>query len=164
MIFKTAKALVEEYEFHTWLVHHLLEGITHEESLMQLPFDTNSLNWTLGHIVTNRSHVLETAQVSHTWQDEVRELYHTGTPSTKPGDPAIMLETLLGYLDESTGLLKAKLETVSEEWLNESHSNYRGDKTREGHLSSFHWHEGFHIGQLEVFKDFILSTRRSNNA
>jgi hypothetical protein len=44
--------------------------------------------------------------------------------------------------------------------LEENFSNYRGEKTREAHLSGFHWHEGFHIGQLEMLKDFILTTRK----
>lgn len=51
-----SRYVIEEYAFHNWLVHHMLEGIDHEESLLLLPFETNSLNWTLGHIVANRSH------------------------------------------------------------------------------------------------------------
>lgn len=155
------KAIAEEYGFHTWLVHNILEGITHEESLLQLPFETNSMNWVLGHIVTNRSHALEAAQVEHAWWEEVRALYHTGTPNIKPGDKAIHLETLLAYLDESAGLLQSKLETVSDVWMKENFTNYRGEKPREVHLTSFHWHEGFHIGQLEIFKDFVIAGRKS---
>ena len=138
----------------------MLEGIDHEESLLQLPFESNSLNWTLGHIVTNRSHVLEVLGVTHLWQDEIRELYHTGTHNIGPDDRSIRLETLLKYLDGSTRLIRRALETVSAEWLEENISNYRGEKTREAHLSGFHWHEGFHIGQLEMLKNFILTTRK----
>lgn len=160
MILPDPKIIAEEYAFHTWLAHHILDGITHEESLLQLPFETNSLNWTLGHIAANRSHALEAAQVEHTWKDEVRALYHTGTPNIKPGDRAIQIGTLLAYLDESARLLQAKLETVSEVWMKENFTNYRGEKTREAHLTSFHWHEGFHIGQLEALKDFVLTVRK----
>lgn len=152
---------MDQYAFHTWLVHHILDGITHEESLMPLPFETNSLNWILGHIVTNRSHVLEVAGVPHAWQAEVRALYHTDTPNIKPGDQAVRLETMMTCLDESVVLLKGALESVSEEWLSERFTNYRGEKTRDGHLAGFHWHEGFHIGQLETCKDFVLSLRGS---
>ena len=155
-----AHYLIEEYAFHNWLVHHILEGIDHEESLLQLPFESNSTNWILGHIVTNRSHVLEVLGVTHLWQEEVRELYHTGTHNIGPGDKAMRLETLLKYMDDSTRMIRRALEPVSEGWLAESFTNYRGEKTREAHLSGFHWHEGFHIGQLEMLKDFVLSTRK----
>ncbi|MBI2333718.1 MAG: hypothetical protein HYU84_16465 [Chloroflexi bacterium] len=156
-----AHHLIEEYAFHNWLIHHILEGVTHEESLLQLPFGTNSLNWTLGYIVTNRSHVLEVLGVAHAWQNETREMYHTGTPDIGPDDDTIHIETLLNHLDESTGLIRQALESVSMEWLAENFSNYRGKKTREAHLSGFHWHEGFHIGQLEMLKDFVLTVRIS---
>lgn len=155
-----AHYLIEEYAFHNWLVHHMLEGIDHEESLLQLPFEANSLNWTLGHIVTNRSHVLEVLGVVHLWQDEIRKLYHTGTHDIEPGGKSIRLEILLKHLDGSTRMIRKALESVSAEWLEENFSNYRGEKTREAHLSGFHWHEGFHIGQLEMLKDFILTARK----
>lgn len=163
MSIERAHAIVEDYKFHTWLIRHILEGMTHEESVVPLPFETNSMNWVVGHIVTNRSHALEVAGVKHDWQDAVRELYHTGTPSIKPEDKAVRLENLLTYLDESARLLQDALENVSEEWLGESFTNYRGEKTREAHLSGFHWHESFHIGQLEIFKDFVLSIRKSKS-
>lgn len=43
-----------EYEFTTMLVHRLVNGLTQAETLLQLPFRVNYLNWVLGHIVTNR--------------------------------------------------------------------------------------------------------------
>jgi hypothetical protein len=36
------------------------EGLTNEDSLRQLPFHGNCLNWVLGHIVVSRDSVLET--------------------------------------------------------------------------------------------------------
>jgi len=71
----------------------------------------------------------------------------------------VQFETLVAFLDESVELLMAALEDVSEEWLEENHSNYRGEKTRYAHVTSFHWHESFHLGQLEILKAFIESKR-----
>lgn len=156
----TATEIFEKYQFHTWLVKKIVEGITNEESLLPLPFETNSLNWVLGHIVTNRSHALEAAGVPHTWQNQVRELYHTGTANTKPESNSISLETLLTYLDESDALLKTAMENITAETLDENFTNYRGEKTRQAHLNGFHWHETYHVGQLEIFKDFVLHHRK----
>jgi len=66
----------------------------------------------------------------------------------------------LKHLDESVELLRAALGNVSEEYLSESFTNYRGEKTREAHLSGFHWHETYHIGQLEIFRALAMSRRK----
>ena len=154
-----AQSVIDDYAFHTMLIHRFVVGITHEESVLQLPFEHNCMNWILGHIVNNRSHALETVGATHDWQDEVRALYHTETPPIKPESKSVQFETLVEYLDESVELLKAALESMSDERLQETHSNYRGEKTRYAHLTGFHWHESFHLGQLEILKAFIESRR-----
>lgn len=159
MLSVQAKKIVEKYEFLNMVIHGITDSITHEESIMQLQFDTNCMNWVMGHIVTNRSHVLEVLDAAHAWRDEVRTLYHTGTAPIKPESSALQFEKLLVYLDESVELLTRALENVSAEWLAENFTNYKGEKTREAHLSGFHWHETYHIGQLEIFKDMALASR-----
>jgi len=154
-----AQEIIQDYEFHNRIMHHFIDGVSHEESVYQLPFEHNCMNWILGHIVTNRSHVLETVGAAHEWQEEVRALYHQDTQPVTPESPSIRFETLVAYLDESVELLKAALEDVSQEWLEGNHSNYRGEKTRYAHVTSFHWHESFHLGQLEILKAFIESKR-----
>ena len=150
-----AQKVLDDYQFHNRIMHHFIDGISHEESVYQLPFEHNCMNWILGHIVTNRSHVLETVGAAHAWQEEVRALYHQDTQPVTPESESVQFETLIAYLDESVDLLKAALEDVSEAWLEENYSNYRGEKTRYAHITSFHWHESFHLGQLEILKAFI---------
>ena len=159
MTTKKAASLTKDYEFTSMLVHNLVDGLTQEETLIQLPFEVNCLNWVLGHIVTNRSHTLEVVGAEHAWQDKVRELYNTGTENINVGDRSIHVDVLLKYLDESVELIKGALENVSDEYLSENFSNYRGEKTREAHLSGFHWHETYHIGQLEIFRALAMSQR-----
>ena len=154
-----AQSLLEKYQFHNRIMHHFIDGLSHEESVLQLPFEHNCMNWILGHIVTNRSHVLETVGVDHGWQDEVRALYHQDTQPVSEETPSIKFDRLIAYLDESVELLETALENISEEWLNEKYTNYRGEKTRYEHIDSFHWHESFHLGQLEILKAFIESSR-----
>jgi len=157
---ETAARLAQDYEFTAMLVHRHVDGLTQEETLIQLPFEVNCLNWVLGHIVTNRSHALEVVGVQHAWQEEVRRLYRTGTENVKPDGESLHVDMLLRHLDESVELLKAALENASQEYLSEIFTNYRGEKTREAHLSSFHWHETYHIGQLEIFRALALSQRK----
>jgi len=70
------------------------------------------------------------------------------------------VEVLLKHLDESVELLRAALGDVREEYLSERFTNYRGEKMREAHLSGFHWHETYHIGQLEIFRALAMSRRK----
>ena len=159
MTIQKAQELIDDYTFHNRIMHHFIDGISHAESVLQLPFEHNCMNWILGHIVTNRSHVLETVRAAHDWQEEVRALYHQDTQPITPESHSIRFEILVTYLDESVETLKAALEDISEEWLEENHTNYRGEKTRYAHVTSFHWHESFHLGQLEILKAFIESKR-----
>jgi len=154
-----AQSVIQDYDFHTKFIHRFVDGITNEESVLQFPFEHNCMNWILGHIVSNRSHVLETVGAAHEWQEEVRALYHTGTPPITLESTSIQFKTLIDYLDESAALLQAALENVSDGFLEGKHSNYRGEKTRYAHVTSFHWHETFHVGQLEILKAFIESNR-----
>jgi uncharacterized damage-inducible protein DinB len=160
MTTKTADSLIKDYEFTAMLVHRLVDGLSQEETLIQLPFEVNCLNWVLGHIVTNRSHALEVVSAEHAWQEDVCKLYATGTENIKPDGESMQVNVLLKHLDESVELLKAALENVSEEYLSANFTNYRGEKTREAHLSGFHWHETYHIGQLEIFKALAISQRK----
>ena len=153
------KEILDLYKFHNRIMHIFVDHISHEESVLQLPFEHNCMNWILGHIITNRSHVLEVVGAAHGWQEDVRDLYHQDTQPVTPDSPSIFFETLVNYLDESVTLLEAALEKKSEAWLDENFTNYRGEKSRYKHLTSFHWHEAFHLGQLEILKAFIESNR-----
>ena len=155
----SASKLISDYAFTAMLVHRLVDGLTQEETLIQLPFEVNCLNWVLGHIVTNRSHALEVVGAEHAWQDDVRKLYNTGTENINPDSETMHVDILLKHLDESVELLKAALENVGEGYLSERFTNYRGEKTREEHLSGFNWHETYHIGQLEIFRALAMSQR-----
>ena len=159
MLTPKAQTIYQDYKFHNMLIHRFVDGVTHEESVLQLPFEHNCMNWILGHIVTNRSHVLETFGIEHDWQDAVRALYHTEMPPVTPESESIRFESLVKYLDDSVQMLEGALENASEGYLDEMHPNYRGEKTRYAHATSFHWHETFHVGQLEILKAFIASKR-----
>ena len=154
-----AQSIVEDYIFHTMLIHRYVDDVSHQESILQLPFQHNCMNWILGHIVTNRSHVLETIKVPHAWQEKVRGLYHMGTPPITTKSMSVKFKKLVEYLDESDDLIGSALEKMSDIQLKKKHSNYRGEKSRYEHITSFHWHEAFHIGQLEVLSGFIESKR-----
>ena len=103
-----AQTVSTDFQFLNRLIRHFAGDSTHEESAWQLPFEHNCLNWIVGHMVANRSHVLEAVGIEHGWQDEIRARYHQDTPPVTAADDGIDLNILYGYLDESLELL-AKL-------------------------------------------------------
>lgn len=159
MLSQKAQSVLQDYEFHNRLIHRFVDGITHKESVLQLPFEHDCMNWILGYIVTNRSHVLETIGTTHEWQEDVQAVYHTKMPPVTPESQSIRFEILIKYLDDSVGLLEEVLENVSDDYLEELHTNFRGEKSHYGHITGFHWHESFHVGQLEILKACIESKR-----
>lgn len=47
--------LAQAYARNTAIIKMQIEGLTHEESLLQPPFRANCLNWVLGHINVSRA-------------------------------------------------------------------------------------------------------------
>ena len=41
-----------------WLIHQQANGLSHEDSMLRLPFWDNSMNWVIGHIIHYRDQVL----------------------------------------------------------------------------------------------------------
>ena len=155
----SAEFIIENYQFHTMLIQRYTDGISHQESEWQLPFPHNCLNWIVGHIAANRSHVLEVVAADHTWMEAVRNRYHQDTPPVTPENPGLDLGNLLAYISESDRRLASRLAEIPEADLDQNFTNYRGQKTLRTHLTGFHWHEAFHIGQVELLRTFIIDRR-----
>lgn len=69
------------------------------------------------------------------------------------------LEDLTEDLAESQRRIAEALDGVPEAALERNAETDRGVKPVWQHLQGLHWHETFHIGQLEVLKDYALSRR-----
>jgi len=64
-----AETLADYYGLTYRVIKRQLEGVTHEESLVQPPFRGNCLNWVLGHIVVSRATVLTTLGEIPPWSE-----------------------------------------------------------------------------------------------
>lgn len=155
-----AQALIEDYESNAWLIHRQLDGLTHEDSLLQPPFEANCLNWVVGHIVSRRNSALQALGRDAIWPDDVWAKYRTGSDPIREASQAQALSALLEDLDETGRLLRDALEQASEEDLQRIVENDRGTKAAWEHLAGFHWHETYHIGQLDVLKAMAMARRQ----
>lgn len=147
------KILVEMYERNYRLIKQQTDGLTHEDSLLQIPTGGNCLNWIVGHIVSARCNPMKTLGIAPIWTDEQRAIYRGGSAPITPenSDTAYRLEAILADLDRSQEALIARLNTVTLEDL--SAPTDVPDRSVGASVTYFGWHEGFHTGQLEYLRN-----------
>ena len=138
-----------------------LEGLTHEESLQTPGFNANPLNWILGHIVNGRNEALSYLDRPGIFSEDESERYRTGSERIRP-ETALELSELTARLDAAQADLEAALAAVTEEFLQEVVPTRFGDRPRWQHLSGLAWHETYHVGQLELLRQFVLDERSEN--
>lgn len=126
------------------------KGLTDEDSLLQLPFQGNCLNWVLGHIIYHRGRLLKVLGDSSDWLGEQVQRYgRESEPISGPTDDILSLAQLQGLLDQSQERIVARLQSLSTEALNEV---VLKEKSREELIVMLQWHETYHIGQLELLR------------
>jgi hypothetical protein len=156
-----AQTLIDDYQTNTWLIRRHAEGITDSESLLQPPFPANCLNWVLGHILWRRNSALAALGLEPLWGEEVASLYRSGSPPITSSADARRFADLLDDLQRSQEALSTFLGSASDDDLDNIVANDLGEKRVVEHLQGFHWHETYHIGQLEILRAFIESKRGS---
>lgn len=157
MTLSRAKDLIDSYETNTWLIHQHIDGISDAESLLQLPFEANCLNWIVGHIVSRRNSALNALGLPELWGEEISARYRTGSDPVLDAKNARALSDLVADLDRSQETITAALKEAGDDLLDAVVSNDRGVKTAFEHLKGFHWHETYHVGQLDILRAFIQS-------
>ena len=128
-----------------------LEGLTHEDSLLQVPFRGNCLNWVLGHILTYRATMLEIAGLEPFEGAESYERYgHGSEPVIADGADVIKLDTMRADLALAQERLAARLpELTAAELAQLPEGEERTIIQRLGFLA---WHDAYHTGQTEYLR------------
>jgi hypothetical protein len=159
MTLARAQSLIDDYGTNTWLIHHHVDGLQADESLLQLPFPANCLNWILGHIVWRRDSAMTALGLTPLWDEGVAALYKTDSDPIQRAEDARPLSVLLAELDQTQQPITAALEKASDADLDRVVATDRGEKPVIEHLRGFHWHETYHVGQLDILQAYVLSKR-----
>jgi uncharacterized protein YciI len=149
----------EDYESNTWLIRRTVEGVTHEESLWQLPFKANCLNWVLGHIVAGRQITLDQVGGAMLWDEAKVTRYQGGSAPVTGAEDALALEVLLADVERSQGLLDKALNACSAADLERMVETGQGERTLWQVVAGRRWHETYHIGQLGTLRQFVEARR-----
>lgn len=146
-------ALIKLYGYNAELINKQTAGLSHKQSLLQLPFDGNSLNWILGHLVSSRTLPLRLVGEEPIWTEEQRVRYRHGSRSVAgSGNGVIRLEELLADFNRSQERLVAGIGRMSYEKMCRP-SGYQ-DNTVGDSLAYFQFHEAHHVGQLMYLAQF----------
>ena len=139
------------FKTNHWVVTNQTDDLTHDDSLLQLPFRGNCLNWVLGHILVSRQNALEMLGIQGSWTEkEIARYKFDSEPITSPDDPGILpLERLLADIESTQEQLADGFAEISEQQLAEK--NDRGNTVAE-RLLFLAWHEGYHLGQTEYLR------------
>ena len=128
-----------------------MEGITHRDSVRQPPFEGNCINWILGHLVVARCNFLMLLDVPSIWGMDQCRRYIPGSAPVTGDDDAVPFDSLLTDLDRTQDQLLTALARVSAEDLH----TIKDDQSIGEHLISYHAHESYHLGQLELLRQLV---------
>jgi hypothetical protein len=150
--------LVQTFKSNHWLACRHLEGLSHEDSLLQPEFQGNVLNWVLGHIVNARSEALTFLGKPELWGEAESGRYRTGSEPLE-ADMALPLDRLLADFDEAQADIELALAEVSTDYLQQVVDTRFGERPRWQHIAGLGWHETYHIGQMELLRQLALDRR-----
>jgi uncharacterized damage-inducible protein DinB len=144
--------LAQSFETTHRLIHRFADGLTHEQSVLQLPFQANCFNWVLGHIVVHRDKVLKALDEPPTLNGAEAALYETGSEPITNSATAVPLSRLMDALDEAQTRITAALHEASPDMLGAIYNQERQQTVGE-RIAGLHWHETYHLGQLEILRE-----------
>jgi uncharacterized damage-inducible protein DinB len=147
----TASDLADYFAFNLRILDRQLEGLTHEDSLLQPPFRGNCLNWVLGHILNARGRWMRTLlDIEPVIDPDVTARYDTDSnPVTPDSEDVLELERLVELLKASQEKISARLEAMTDEEF--AATDEKGN-TLGNRLLFFYFHETYHTGQTELLR------------
>ena len=146
--------LTDFYSRNLEIIKMQAEGLTHEDSLIQLPFRSNCLNWVIGHVQANRCNILALLGAKDLRPEVNLDHYERESdPVLGEGEGVLPLEELIDHLEESQIRLAAALENETEESLQRT-APYRDRPERllSYWLFFLYFHDSYHVGQTEILR------------
>ena len=146
--------LAKAFERNTLIVQSQVEGLSHEDSLLQTPYRINCLNWTLGHLLDGRGGVLEMLGAARTVAaSETARYVRESDPVLEDGPGVLPLDGLIAALHESQATINAALSALDEEAMSEEADVGEGKMVPLGaRLFFLYFHDTYHTGQTELLR------------
>ncbi len=150
----TPTNLAEAYGRNVEIIKLQSEGLSQADSLVQLPFRANCLNWVVGHIVTNRHSVIRLLSGEYPPEAErVKRYVRESQPVRCEEQGVLPLSELIELLDVAQAQMAARLAEMMSAELERSVAMYgnRAMSVAEW-LLFFYFHDTYHTGQTEILR------------
>lgn len=150
----TPQQMADAYGRNVQIVRLQTKGLSHEDSLLQLPFRSNCLNWVVGHLVTNRNSVMRLVEAEPALDPERLAPYRRESePITADSPGVIPLEELVTALHESQERLADILDGITSQKLNREVAFFGNTSQAVSEwLFFFYFHDCYHTGQTEILR------------
>lgn len=149
----TSEDLIGAFARNLGTIKAQTEGLSHPDSLLQLPFRGNCLNWVLGHIVANRSRILVLLGEKPILSEAQAARYgHGSQPVCADGADVLSLERLLEALERAQEGIAAGLRRATPAELARNVQSHLGTTTVAQLLFFLYYHETYHTGQTELLR------------
>jgi len=146
--------LLEAYQRNLDIITLQSKDLSQQDSLRQLPFRSNCLNWVVGHILTNRCTILRLMGLHDILPGVDLERYQRESdPITGPGKGVLTLAELINHLATTQQLLAQALENETQDTLQRL-ASFPGSSERPlaYWLFFFFFHDCYHVGQTEILR------------
>jgi uncharacterized damage-inducible protein DinB len=144
----TGRLLAKQFETNHLTVNRNLDGISHEDSVLQPAPGGNCINWVVGHMLITRNSIHRLLGLTPAWEDEKVNRYQRGSAPITDAGAAVSLETLLERWRSSHQDVVDALMSASDEMLSEM----AGEEAVAIQLAFLAFHESYHAGQLGVLR------------
>jgi len=149
----TATDLIGALERNLGIIKAQTQGLSHADSLLQLPFRGNCLNWVLGHIAANRNTILRfLGEGTILSEAHVKRYEFNSEPVCGDAGDILTLEQLLMVLEQGQSALTAKLQKMTVEELAREVQSFLGTTSLGQLIFYLYWHESYHTGQTEALR------------
>jgi uncharacterized damage-inducible protein DinB len=132
-----------------------LEGVTHEESLIQPTPPANCLNWVMGHLLNVYNMALVELGQEPVMDQKALARYARGAPPLEKPSDALDFTSLRAAWNEAVRRIDAALAGLTEETLNrpapQGPPMQPGDTLREV-IATLLFHQSYHVGQTGVLR------------
>ncbi|MGH7682224.1 MAG: DinB family protein [Candidatus Eiseniibacteriota bacterium] len=125
-----------------------VNGLDHEDSLIQPTGGGNCLNWVAGHIVANRTFILQMLGEEPVWSEPQMEPYKRGSKAIQDGSRAVPFASILADFEKCQDRVQAGLGRLNDEDL----ARKQGEQTLGDALHFLQFHEAYHIGQIGLLR------------
>lgn len=146
------KDLADAFARNVEIIRRQTKGLTHADSLLQLPFRGNCLNWVLGHIAVHRDDLLQLLGEPPVL-GAAGERYARGSESLSAAEPGVLsLAELIASLERSQERLHAVLTPLADADTAREITLRDRTLTLGRRLFFYYFHETYHLGQTEFLR------------